>query len=662
VLDLSALNPPQREAVLHGEGPLLVLAGAGSGKTRVLTYRVAHLLERGYPARAICALSFTNRAADEMTERLASLVGDRDARELTASTFHALGLSLLKAHRPRFTIYDTSDQLGVIREILRGVRIDDRRFEPRAILQRISRAKNGFTVPQESGDDYDAVTALVYPRYQEALAGFAALDFDDLIVESVKLLDEKPAARPAFHFVLVDEYQDTNRAQLELLRRLAAGHDNVTVVGDDDQSIYSWRGAETANLIGFEAHFRGAKIVKLEQNYRSTPTILAAANAVIENNKVRHAKALWSSARAGDKVVVAVTPDADAEAKFVCDEIERLRLDEGRRHRDVAILYRANLQARPIEEALLGRRMPFVMHGGQQFFERKEVKDVIAYLQVALNPRDEIALRRIINYPARGIGAATVERAAIWARGRGLPLWEGLGAIDGIPSISAAARAAVARFVALVESTRTALGGGTAGAAQDLVSGIGLYDDLRAASTTALAAQKRIDNVQDLLRSIGVRERRQPGVDSLREYLHFLSLHTNDDDDATDGEDKITLTTLHGAKGLEWPIVFLVGVEEELLPHARTLYPQGPDVEGAADVSEERRLAYVGITRARTRLYLTRALVRQKHGRDRPRTPSRFLREIPAELLEQRDLLAEARAPVAKDELKSFFHSFIKDR
>ena len=662
MLDLSGLNPPQREAVLHGEGPLLVLAGAGSGKTRVLTYRVAHLLERGYPARALCALSFTNRAADEMTERLGALVGERDAAALTASTFHALGLSILKQHRPRFTIYDTADQLGVIREILRGVRIDDRRFEPRAILHRISRAKNGFKVPPDSGDDYDAVTALVYPRYQEALAGFAALDFDDLIVESVKLLDEKPAARPAFHFVLVDEYQDTNRAQLELLRRLASGHDNVTVVGDDDQSIYSWRGAETANLIGFEQHFPGAKIVKLEQNYRSTPTILAAANAVIENNKVRHAKALWSEARSGDKVVLAVTPDADAEAKFVCDEIERLRLDERRRHRDVAVLYRANVQARPIEEALLGRRMPFVMHGGQQFFERKEVKDVIAYLQVALNPRDEIALRRIVNYPARGIGAATVERAAVWARARHAPLWEGLTGIDGIPSISAAARAAVGRFVALVDSTRAALQGGTAGAAQDLVSTIGLYDDLRAASTTALAAQKRIDNVQDLLRSIGDRERRQPGVESLREYLHFLSLHTNDDDDATGADDKITLTTLHGAKGLEWPIVFLIGVEEELLPHARTLYPQGPDVEGAADVSEERRLAYVGITRARTRLYLTRALVRQKHGRDRPRTPSRFLREIPAELLEVRDLLAEARAPVAKDELKSFFAGFMKDR
>ena len=659
-LSLATLNAPQQEAVLHGEGPLLVLAGAGSGKTRVLTYRVAKLLERGYPARAICALSFTNRAADEMKERLGQLVGPREAGELTASTFHALGLTLLKAHRSRFTIYDTSDQLGVVREILRGVRIDDRKFEPKAILHRISRAKNAFTAPPDTGDDYDVVTALVYPRYQEALAGFAALDFDDLIVEAVKLLDAKDGARPAFRFVLVDEYQDTNRAQLELLRRLAVDHQNVTVVGDDDQSIYSWRGAEASNILDFEKIFTGAKIVKLEQNYRSTPVILAAANAVIQNNKVRHAKALWSDRGAGDRVVVAVGVDAEAEAKFVCDEIERLRLEDRRHYRDVAILYRANLQARPIEEALLSRRVPFIMHGGQQFFERKEVKDVIAYLQVALNPRDEIALRRIINYPARGIGATTVEKLALFARGRRVPMWDALRGVEGIAGIAGGTRAAIGAFVALVEKTRGALEGGTAAAAGDLVSAIALYDDLRVGATTALAAQRRIDNVQDLLRSIGEREKRAPGAESLREYLNFLSLHTNDDDDGDASADRVTMATLHGAKGLEWPVVFLVGVEEELLPHARTLYPQGPDVDGPADVSEERRLAYVGMTRARERLYLTRALTRHKHGKDRPRTPSRFLREIPEELLEKRDLMAEAKAAVGKAELVSFFQGFLK--
>jgi DNA helicase-2/ATP-dependent DNA helicase PcrA len=643
-VDLTGLNPPQREAVLHGEGPLLVLAGAGSGKTRVLTYRVARLVERGFPARAICALSFTNRAADEMRARLGGLVGTRDAAELTASTFHALGLSILKAHRPRFTIYDTADQLGVVREALRALRAE---AEPRAVLARISRAKNAFAAPPATGDDLDTITALVFPRYQQALAGFAAVDFDDLIVEAVRLLDRDPGAAPRFAHILVDEYQDTNRAQLELLLRLARGHDNVTVVGDDDQSIYSWRGAEAANILEFERHFPGARVVKLEQNYRSTPTILAAANAIIKNNAVRHAKELWSERAAGDKIVVAVAADADAEAGFVAGEVERLRLDERRRYREVAVLYRANVQSQPLEEAFLGRRLPFALHGGQRFFERKEVKDVIAYLELALNPRDEIALRRVVNYPARGIGATTLERCATWARARGVPLWDALTA-------AAPDKAAVAGFVALIQRTRAALEKSPAGAAQDLVSEIRLYDDIRAAATTALAAQKRIDNVQDLLRSIAHR----PTVEALREYLHFLTLHTHDDDDRDADADQVTLTTLHGAKGLEWPIVFVVGVEEELLPHARTLYDD--DASGPADVSEERRLAYVGITRARERLYLTRALARTKHGKERPRTRSRFLDEIPAELTAGRDLLAEARAPVAKQELRSFFQGFLK--
>ncbi len=377
MLDLSPLNPPQRDAVTHGDGPLLVLAGAGSGKTRVLTYRVAHLLERGWPARAVCALTFTNRAADEMRERLAALVGGAAAEELTASTFHALGLQILKSTRPSFVIYDTADQLGVVREVLRAVRIDDRKFDPRAILQRISRAKNAGGELQGAGDDYDAITAMVYPRYQRALDGFRALDFDDLIVEAVRALDgSSPRAdgwATRFRFVLVDEYQDTNRAQLDFLRRLCRAHDNVTVVGDDDQSIYSWRGAQAANILEFERHFPGARVVKLEQNYRSTPTILAAANAVIRNNPLRHAKQLWSEKRAGDRLVLACAPDAEGEAKFVCDEIERLRLEERRRLADIAILYRANVQARAFEEALHGRRIPFVMHGGQQFYERKEV-------------------------------------------------------------------------------------------------------------------------------------------------------------------------------------------------------------------------------------------------------------------------------------------------
>ena len=358
--------------------------------------------------------------------------------------------------------------------------------------------------------------------------------------------------------------------------------------------------------------------------------------------------------------MLAVAPDADGEATFVCDEIERLRLEDRRRLVDMAILYRANVQARVFEEMLLARRISHVMHGGQQFYERKEVKDVIAYLKLALNPHDEISLRRIVNYPARGIGATTVERAAAWAAARRLPLWEALGRAAEIPGIGPAARTAIGSFIALIDRTRTAAQQSGARAADALVSEIELYDDLRAASTSHLMAQRRVDHVSGLLRSLGDREQRAPGVESLREYLHFLSLHAQDDDDAEEGKDRVTMTTLHGAKGLEWPVVFLVGVEEELLPHARTLYPQGPDQEGEGDISEERRLAYVGITRARERLYLSRALARHKHGRDRPRTASRFLDEIPGDLLERRDLLAEKKAPVAKQELAGFFQSLLK--
>jgi DNA helicase-2/ATP-dependent DNA helicase PcrA len=675
VLDLSGLNPPQREAVAYGDGPLLVLAGAGSGKTRVITYRVARLMERGIPAERICALSFTNKAAGEMRERVGQIVG-REAEKLTMSTFHSLGLMMLKEERqalgfPRgFVIYDGADQLGVIREILRDVKVDDRRFDPKAIQHRISRAKNAFVAPEayvgDDDGDYDDVTRMVYPRYQAALRAFAAVDFDDLIVEPVRLIERDPAVRERwsskYWYVLVDEYQDTNRAQLMLVRALAEKRPNVTVVGDDDQSIYAWRGAEAANILEFEKHFPGAHVIKLEQNYRSTPTILAAANAVIKNNAVRRDKTLFSDRQAGDRVVTVVAADADHEAKFVCDEIERLRLEDRRRYSEMAILYRSNIQARPLEEALRGRRMAFEMVGGQEFYERKEVKDVIAYLKLALTHRDEISLRRIVNYPARGIGAASVERAAQWAAARHVTLWEALVRAGEIDGLTAAAKAAIGGFVALVERLGARLrGGDPVEATRALVEEIRLYDDLRVAAASATAAQRRVDNVEDFVRGVANQQARRRGADALADYLHVISLRANDDDAEAQSGDRVTMMTLHGSKGLEWPIVFLVGVEEELLPHARTLYPQGPDLAGEADVSEERRLAYVGITRARERLYLSRARMRRKHGKDRERAPSRFLEEIPADLLEHRDLGLEAAAPVNKDEMRGFFASLLKE-
>jgi superfamily I DNA/RNA helicase len=675
-MDLSKLNPPQRDAVTHGGGPLLVLAGAGSGKTRVITFRIAHLIAQGIPPEAIAALTFTNKAAEEMRERVAHLLNSRKvAGRLTMGTFHSLGLAILKAERkalgfPRgFVIYDASDQLGCVREILRRIDAGGRRFDVKAILSRISLAKNAFIAPEAfspaPGDEYDDITAEVYPRYQEALRAYAAVDFDDLIVETVRLLDQHDRVRERwadrFRFVMVDEYQDTNRAQLLLVRHLVAAHNNLCVVGDDDQSIYSWRGADPTNILNFEHMFPGAQVVKLEQNYRSTPTILAAANAVIAHNAVRHGKRLWSDLPDGERIIAAVANDPEEEVKFVIGEIERLRSEQGHSYRDMAILYRSNIQTKLLEEELRTHQTPYAMFGGQQFFERKEVKDLIAYLRLALNSRDEIALRRIINYPARGIGATSVQRLASWAQGRHLPLWEALVHVRDIDDVRPATRDAVDAFAAVIGKLRTSLTGGVVGATRQLIEDIELDDDLRAASPSITAAQRRLENIESLLRSLERHEQRKPGRDALIEYLRHLSLNSTDDHGPEQAGDRIVLTTLHGAKGLEFPVVFIIGLEEELLPHARTLMPHATDVsdpDHCSDVSEERRLAYVGITRAQQKLYLSRAAFRRARGRSAPRTPSRFLLEIPPELVDERDIASELRAPVAHDEVRAFFSGF----
>jgi DNA helicase II / ATP-dependent DNA helicase PcrA len=675
-MDLSTLNPPQRDAVTRTAGPLLVLAGAGSGKTRVITHRIVYLLGMGIPPEAIAALTFTNKAAAEMRERVGHLLGDRArAARLTMGTFHSLGLEILRAEHkalglPRgFVIYDGADQLGCIRELLRHVDVGGRRFDAKAILARISLAKNGFVAPGElrcaEGDEYDEIAAELYPRYQEALRAYAAVDFDDLLTETVRLLDADERVRDRwrqkFRYVMVDEYQDTNRAQLLLVKHLVSDHGNLCVVGDDDQSIYSWRGADPRNILAFESMFPGAHVVKLEQNYRSTPTILAAANAVIANNAERHDKRLWSERAAGEPVQVAVALDAVEEARFVAREIERLHGDGVRPWRHFAVLYRSNVQTKVLEEELRALRVPYIMYGGQQFFERKEVKDLLAYLRLALNPRDEIALRRIINYPARGIGATTVERLASWAQQRAKPMWSALTGAGEL-ELRPAARDAIASLVAIVGRLSDALeGGGVVAAARQLIDDVGLVDDIRAASPSVTAAQRRLDNIESLMRSLERHEQRKPGRGPLLEYLRMLSLSGPDDEGSADPGDKVVLTTLHGAKGLEFPVVFLVGLEEEILPHARTLMPHVTDVndpDHAADVSEERRLAYVGITRAQHTLYLTRSAFRRARGRSAPRTPSRFLLEIPPDLLCERDLEAEAREAVGTDEVRSFFQTF----
>ncbi len=673
------LNPPQREAVTHTRGPILVLAGAGSGKTRVITHRIAHLLRGGIPAKFIGALTFTNKAANEMRERIATLLRDRaTASKLTMGTFHSLGLQILKQERkalgfPRgFVIYDTSDQLGTLRELLRRVDMGGRRFDVKAILSRISLAKNAFVAPEDYDpgecDEYDEITAAIYPRYQEALRAYAAVDFDDLITEVVRLFDREPEIRKRwadrFHYLMVDEYQDTNTAQVKLVKHLVSTHGNLCVVGDDDQSIYSWRGAEPRNILEFARAFPGAHTVKLEQNYRSTPNILAAANAVIANNTDRHGKELWSDRAQGPTIVAAVAPDMVGEAKFVVHEIQKVREETQRRWGDFAILYRSNLQTRAVEEELRTMQVPYRLFGGQQFFERKEVKDVIAYLRLALNPRDDIALRRVVNYPGRGIGTTSVQRLTEYALGNRCSMWRAVEQLDEL-NVQPRSRRALAEFRSIIERLRDGIQTrGVVGVTRALMDELDLYGDLRTGSPSLNAAQRRIDNVEMLLASLERHEAREPGPDALLVYLRMLSLNANDDEPREDATNKVTLTTLHGAKGLEFPVVFLIGLEEQLLPHHRTLTPSASDLsdpDHAADVSEERRLAYVGITRAQDMLYLTRAAFRSQRGKPVPRVPSRFLREIPPALIEERDVAEELRAPVAESEVRSFFANFAFD-
>ncbi len=702
MVDLSKLNPPQREAASHFGGPLLVLAGAGSGKTRVITMRIAHLLAQGIPPQAICAVTFTNKAAEEMRERVAGIVRDtKVTRQLTMGTFHALGLMILKQERkalglPRgFVIYDQSDQMGSVREALRHVksmsRDGERRFDVKAILTRISLAKNKFVAAEDyegnPADDYDAITSEVYPKYQEMLRSCAAFDFDDLIVEPVRLFEKHADVRERwanrYQFVMVDEFQDTNAAQLRMVKHLVAEHGNLCVVGDDDQSIYSWRGADPTNILRFAEMFPGAKVVKLEQNYRSTKTILAAANTVIANNKQRHGKSLWSQMGDGEIITHAVAATPEDEAKFVAKEIHQLHAD-GRGWDSMAVMYRSNLQAKIIEEELRAASIPYVMYGGQQFFERKEVKDVLAYLRVALNPKDELALRRIINYPARGLGATTVERLVLAAQAKHATLWDacksavtGTGTLPGmvnalssdddggpgmtvdVGDLRGAARNGILELIHVVSELASAIESGMdpVSATKVLVEDIKLYDDLRQASGSMAAAQRRIDNVEGLYGSLQRFAERGKGKEDLAEYLRMLSLETSKEEDQIPGP-KVVLTTLHGAKGLEFPVCFMIGLEEELLPHIRTLQPQATDAadaDHATDISEERRLCYVGITRAQRKLYLTRACTRVARGRSVPRTPSRFLLEIPEELYEVRDIGEEARQKVPEAEVKSFF-------
>jgi len=637
---LANLNPVQREAVTCINGPLLILAGAGSGKTRVLTHRIAYLISQGVKPWQILAITFTNKAAGEMKERVEQLVGEAVSRDMWVSTFHSACLRVLRrdisylGYDPNFVIYDTADQQTVLKECLRELNLDEKKYSPRLMGALISEAKNRLENPAQMrrrvyGDWLAETAARVYERYQQKLLTNQALDFDDLIMLTVQLLEEFPEIlayyQHKFLYILVDEYQDTNHAQYRLVNLLASSHRNLCVVGDDDQSIYRFRGADIGNILDFERDYPEAKVIKLEQNYRSTKTILAAANAVVANNIGRKDKSLWTENPQGEPIVCLQLGDEKEEARFIVSEILRLKA-AGRPYSDFAVLYRTNAQSRAIEDELIGNAVPYTMVGGLKFYERKEIKDVLAYLRVLVNPADSVSLERIINVPKRSIGETTVSKIKQEAAQRGQSLYQALQVVEEIPGLTARAQKAVRDFVNLLEDLRRRVESATVTEMLEAVlEKSGYQAELESEKT--VEAQTRLENLREFKTVTLEYDARQEG-EGLEGFLAGISL-MSDIDNLEDG-DQVTLMTLHSAKGLEFPVVFLAGMEEGLFPHSRALLSLEE-----ADLEEERRLCYVGITRAREKLYLTHCWSRNLYGRTGMNPPSRFLAEIPAELLER---------------------------
>lgn len=631
------LNPQQAEAVINTEGPMLIMAGAGSGKTKVLTCRVANLLQRGVRPYRILAITFTNKAAAEMRERVNNMSGPA-AKDVWLFTFHAfcarflrMEIDKLPGYGGNFAIYDTADSQNLIKQILKEMNLDDKRFQPSGILSRISNAKNALqdaaAFARQAGDFYEQKVADIYSRYEQKLQLNNALDFDDLLMLSIKLLQENKEVREKyqdrFDYLLVDEYQDTNHAQYLLTKFLAAKHRNICVVGDADQSIYGWRGADIQNILDFEKDYPDAKVIKLEQNYRSTQIILDAANAVIENNTGRKPKNLWTENKSGADIIYFQAVDERDEARFVIEQLQNLQRTENKKLGDMAILYRTNTQSRIFEEMLIKSGISYNMVGGLKFYERKEIKDIIAYLRVIFNPADSLSLLRIINVPKRGIGDASLAKIQAYAAANNVSLFEAVSnaaAIDGLSS----------RFVSKLDDLAgiifELMNLANEAPVEDLIDRVlrdtGYLEELENERTPQ--AQSRIDNLHELI-SVAQEFAASEEENNLENFLAHVAL-VSDIDDTELGEDAITLMTLHSSKGLEFPVVFLVGMEEGLFPHARTLMDE-------TEIEEERRLCYVGITRAKEKLFLSSTKMRTIYGNTVTYPPSRFLQEIPARLV-----------------------------
>lgn len=659
-IDLDTLNGPQREAVLCTEGPLLVLAGAGSGKTRVLTHRIANLVEDLNVAPwQIMAITFTNKAAAEMRERLQSLIGG-GARGMWVSTFHSMCVRILRTDCERvgfakgFTIYDDSDSKRLVEQIMDELNIDKKRYPIPALRNRISQAKNDLQVAEvfaeKTSDQVGQVAARVYTRLQERLRQLNAFDFDDLLLYTWLLLKNHPdvlaAYQNRFRYLMVDEYQDTNHAQYVLTQLLAAAHKNIMVVGDDDQSIYSWRGADLRNILDFEKDYPEARVVKLEENYRSMGNILAAANAVIANNLTRKPKKLFTSKPAGDKISVYSATDERDEGRWIASEIEHQH-GEGMSYNQIAVFYRTNAQSRMLEDMLMRAGVPYRLIGGTRFFDRAEIRDVMAYLNLVVNPANDVAAHRVINVPKRGIGKTTVEHIDYVARETGITFLQAAELCIADDQIRSATRKAIAEFVALIHEAQ-----GYAGDLRKVVEAIvdkaGLIRVLEAENSDDAAG--RIENIQELFGVVDEYAQTHDDADalfepptaedapeaddeppvrtfqanSLPDFVEWVTLRTDMDTVAEDGE-AITMMTIHAAKGLEFDCVFVAGMEESLFPH-------GNSSQDSQGLEEERRLAYVAITRARKKLYLTNAFTRQIFGQSSANPPSRFIGEIPLEL------------------------------
>lgn len=627
---LTDLNAAQLEAVSHTGGPLLVLAGAGSGKTRVLTRRIAHLVWEGMvEPHQVLAITFTNKAAEEMRQRVQELVGDV-AKRMWVSTFHSACVRILRRDAPRigypstFSIYDQTDSVRLCSHVLVDMGVDTKRLNPRGIHAAISAAKNEMLSPddlqQRARDEFSRTVARVYEEYQLRLRQAGAMDFDDLLVKTVELLrsDEQLLEdyRDRFRHVLVDEYQDTNPVQNTLVVLLAERDRNVTVVGDHDQSIYGFRGADIRNILEFERVFPDCTVIVLEQNYRSTQTILDAANSVISNNPAMRPKRLWTPSGAGPPILVVRAADEREEAAFIVRRLLELREREGLSWADAAVFYRINAQSRAVEEAFVSEGIPYQVVGGTRFYDRREIRDALAYLRVAVNPADEVSLRRIMNTPKRGIGEKSINQMSEWSSESGVSLWEGLLHAEQA-GVTGRALAGVGELVRLVELLRSKLGDGPSVVIRTALEESGYLDELRSERT--LEAEGRLENLEELLSAAAE-------IVTVAEFLEQVSL-VSDVDEMRD-EDAVTLMTLHSAKGLEFPVVFMIGMEEGLFPHSRALGDE-------RELEEERRLCYVGITRAMKWLHLSHARSRVIHGATQFNPPSRFLDEIPAHLVEE---------------------------